>query len=84
MSTKGGVKADEGLLMMQELDDRLKEQIDKLEHVRLASAELKDSLSGVQHIAEGRARVHVYRISCQTVYSYTSQSNNNNNSFTIF
>ena len=32
--------------MMQELDDRLKEQIDKLEHLRLASTELKD-LSGV-------------------------------------
>ncbi|CAL8327051.1 unnamed protein product [Boreogadus saida] len=45
MSTKGGVRADEGLLMMQELDDRLKEQIDKLEHLRLASTELKD-LSG--------------------------------------
>ncbi|CAL8279221.1 unnamed protein product [Merluccius merluccius] len=46
MSTKAGVRADEGLLMMQELDDRLKEQIDKLEHVRLASTELKDTLSG--------------------------------------
>ncbi|CAL8317468.1 unnamed protein product [Lota lota] len=46
MSTKGGVRADEGLLMMQELDDRLKEQIDKLEHLRLASTELKDTLSG--------------------------------------
>ena len=43
MSAKGGVRADEGLLMMQELDDRLKEQIDKLEHLRLASTELKDS-----------------------------------------
>ncbi|KAG7276640.1 hypothetical protein CRUP_023206 [Coryphaenoides rupestris] len=45
MSVKGGVRPDEGLLMMQELEDRLKEQIDKLEHVRLASAELKDTLS---------------------------------------
>ncbi|XP_078127799.1 uncharacterized protein LOC144531508 [Sander vitreus] len=43
---KGGVRPDEGLMMMQELDDRLKEQIDKLEHVRLAAVELKDSLSG--------------------------------------
>ncbi|KAM7392762.1 hypothetical protein PAMA_007735 [Pampus argenteus] len=46
MATKGGVRPDEGLMMMQELDDRLKEQIDKLEHVRLAAIELKDNLSG--------------------------------------
>lgn len=46
MSTKRGVRPDEGLMMMQELDDRLKEQTDKLEHVRLAAVELKDSLSG--------------------------------------
>ncbi|KAM9440561.1 uncharacterized protein Hap1MRO34_025802 [Clarias gariepinus] len=39
-------RMDEGLMMMQELEDRLKEQIDKLEHVRLAAAELKDNLSG--------------------------------------
>ncbi|TMS08355.1 hypothetical protein E3U43_005838 [Larimichthys crocea] len=44
-------------MMMQELDDRLKEQIDKLEHVRLAAVELKDNLSGsnsdlTQSIAE--------------------------------
>lgn len=48
MGTKGGVRPDEGLMMMQELDDRLKEQIDKLEHVRLAAVELKDNLSGVR------------------------------------
>lgn len=47
MATKGGVRPDEGLMMMQELDDRLKEQTDKLEHVRLAAVELRDSLSGV-------------------------------------
>lgn len=35
-------------MMMQELEDRLKEQIDKLEHVRLAATELKDNLSGVR------------------------------------
>ncbi|TNN83230.1 hypothetical protein EYF80_006563 [Liparis tanakae] len=46
MSTKGGFRSDEGLMMMQELDDRLKEQIDKLEHVRLGAVELKDNLSG--------------------------------------
>lgn len=46
MSTKGGLKPDEGLMMMQELEDRLKEQIDKLEHVRLSAVELKDNLSG--------------------------------------
>ncbi|XP_053533105.1 uncharacterized protein LOC128629356 [Ictalurus punctatus] len=39
-------RMDEGLMMMQELEDRLKEQIDKLEHVRLAAAELKENLSG--------------------------------------
>lgn len=47
MTTKAGVRPDEGLMMMQELDDRLKEQIDKLEHVRLAASELKNNLSGV-------------------------------------
>ncbi|KAF7661502.1 hypothetical protein LDENG_00260470 [Lucifuga dentata] len=46
MATKRGVRPDEGLMMMQELEDRLKEQTDKLEHVRLAALELKDSLSG--------------------------------------
>ncbi|KAM6985724.1 uncharacterized protein FYW47_008017 [Aplochiton taeniatus] len=45
MSVKGA-RPDEGLMLMQELDDRLKEQIDKLEHVRLSATELKDSLSG--------------------------------------
>ncbi|KAF5909535.1 endothelial differentiation-related factor 1 isoform X2, partial [Clarias magur] len=39
-------RMDEGLMMMQELEDRLKEQVDRLEHVRLAAAELKDNLSG--------------------------------------
>uniref|UniRef100_A0A087XX90 Uncharacterized protein n=1 Tax=Poecilia formosa TaxID=48698 RepID=A0A087XX90_POEFO len=46
MAAKGSVRADEGLMMMQELDDRLKEQIDKLEHIRLAAVEVKDNLSG--------------------------------------
>ncbi|CAM9139840.1 unnamed protein product [Lampetra planeri] len=45
MAKKAAVRPDEGLMMMQELDDRLKEQIDKLEHVRLAAIELKDNLS---------------------------------------
>ncbi|KAM4527571.1 endothelial differentiation-related factor 1 homolog isoform 2-T4 [Odontesthes bonariensis] len=45
MATKS-VRPDEGLMMMQELDDRLKEQIGKLEHIRLAAVELKDNLSG--------------------------------------
>lgn len=48
MATKGGLRRNEGLMMMQELDDRLKEQIDKLEHVRLAAVDLKDNLSGVR------------------------------------
>lgn len=47
MATKAGVRSDEALMMMQEFDDRLKEQIDKLEHVRLAAVELKDNLSRV-------------------------------------
>lgn len=50
MSSKAGPRPDEGLMMMQELDDRLKEQIDKLEHVRLAAVELKDNLSGVGRV----------------------------------
>lgn len=33
-------------MMMQELDDRLKEQIDKLEHIRLSVGDLKESFSG--------------------------------------
>lgn len=47
MATKRGVRPDENLMMMQELDDRLKEQIDKLEHVRLAALDLKENLSAV-------------------------------------
>ncbi|XP_077478570.1 uncharacterized protein LOC144090712 [Stigmatopora argus] len=42
---KMSTRANEGLMMMQELDDRLKEQIDKLEHIRLAAVELKDDFS---------------------------------------
>ncbi|MED6232757.1 hypothetical protein ATANTOWER_002046 [Ataeniobius toweri] len=45
MATKSAVRSDEGLMMMQELDDRLKEQIDKLEHIRLSALEVKDNLS---------------------------------------
>ncbi|KAM6900897.1 uncharacterized protein PEZ65_019104 isoform 1-T3 [Lycodopsis pacificus] len=52
MATKGGVRSDEGLMMMQELDDRLKEQIDKLEHVRLGAVELKDNLCGSTSTAD--------------------------------
>ncbi len=32
---------------MQELEDRLKEHTDKLEHVRLSAVDLRDALSGV-------------------------------------
>ncbi|KAI1905072.1 hypothetical protein AGOR_G00012170 [Albula goreensis] len=46
MSGKEDKRPDEGLMMMQELEDRLKEQIDKLEHIRLSATELKDSISG--------------------------------------
>ncbi|KAM9307234.1 uncharacterized protein KZ484_000599 [Pholidichthys leucotaenia] len=45
MATKGAVRTNENLMMMQELDDRLKEHFYKLEHVRLAAVELKDNLS---------------------------------------
>ncbi|KAK5878866.1 hypothetical protein CesoFtcFv8_024237 [Champsocephalus esox] len=44
MAWKGGVRPDEGLMMMQEFDDQLKEQKDKLEHVRLSAVELKENL----------------------------------------
>ncbi|KAK3526979.1 hypothetical protein QTP86_006121 [Hemibagrus guttatus] len=40
-------RMDEGLMVMQELEDRLKEQIDKLEHVRMTAGELKENLSGI-------------------------------------
>ncbi|KPP73574.1 hypothetical protein Z043_107326 [Scleropages formosus] len=46
MSEKGGAKPNEGLMVMQELEDRLNEHIDKLEHIRLSATELKDNLSG--------------------------------------
>ncbi|KAG7476431.1 hypothetical protein MATL_G00082860 [Megalops atlanticus] len=46
MSGRDGKRTDEGLMMMQELEDRLKEQIDKLEHIRLSATELKDSIAG--------------------------------------
>ncbi|KAK5851992.1 hypothetical protein PBY51_023499 [Eleginops maclovinus] len=45
MASKGGVRHNERVMMMQEFDDRLKEQMDKLEHVRLSALELKDNLS---------------------------------------
>ncbi|XP_054613181.1 endothelial differentiation-related factor 1 homolog isoform X3 [Dunckerocampus dactyliophorus] len=45
MAKTVAIRPDEGLMMMLELDDRLKEQIDRLEHVRLAAIELKDNLS---------------------------------------
>lgn len=48
MSDRDALKVDEGLMMMQELEDRLKEHTDKLEHVRLAAADLRDALSGVR------------------------------------
>ncbi|KAK1787699.1 hypothetical protein P4O66_016192 [Electrophorus voltai] len=41
-----GKQRDEGLMMMQELEDRLKEHIDKLEHIRLAAADLRESPFG--------------------------------------
>ncbi|KAG1957677.1 hypothetical protein F2P79_007624 [Pimephales promelas] len=46
MSSKHTPRADEGLMMMQELEDRLREHTDKLEHIRLSTVELRDTLSG--------------------------------------
>lgn len=46
MSGRDALKTDEGLMMMQELEDRLKEHTDKLEHVRLSAVDLRDALSG--------------------------------------
>ncbi|KAI4897535.1 hypothetical protein NFI96_010534 [Prochilodus magdalenae] len=46
MVGRQGARMDEGLMMMQELEDRLKEQIDKLEHIRLTATDLKESLTG--------------------------------------
>ncbi|KAM8872360.1 uncharacterized protein ACB058_004344 [Synchiropus picturatus] len=46
MSNKPPIRPDESLLLMQELDDRLKEHVDKLEHIRLAAIQLKESLCG--------------------------------------
>lgn len=46
MADKSRVKSDEELMIMQELDDRLKEHIDKLEHIRLAAVQLRENLSG--------------------------------------
>ncbi|KAL6096802.1 uncharacterized protein ACO6RY_06039 [Pungitius sinensis] len=45
MANRAAVRSDEGLMMMQELDDRLQEHIGKVEHVRLNAVELKDNLS---------------------------------------
>ncbi|KAK9973946.1 hypothetical protein ABG768_022060 [Culter alburnus] len=45
MSGRHKLKADEGLMMMQELEDRLKEHTDKLEHIRLSAVDLRDALS---------------------------------------
>lgn len=47
MSGRHKLKADEGLMMMQELEDRLKEHTDKLEHIRLSAVDLRDALSEV-------------------------------------
>ncbi|KAL6463941.1 hypothetical protein MHYP_G00283320, partial [Metynnis hypsauchen] len=46
MVGRQGKRMDEGLMMMQELEDRLKEQIDKLEHIRLAATDLRENLTG--------------------------------------
>ncbi|KAJ0013055.1 hypothetical protein NQD34_017389 [Periophthalmus magnuspinnatus] len=45
MAPESAVRPDENLMMMQELEDRLKEQIDKLEHIRLAALNIKENLS---------------------------------------
>ncbi|KAF6729148.1 hypothetical protein FQA47_018411 [Oryzias melastigma] len=50
--SKRSVKTNEGLMMMQELDDRLKEQIDKLEHLRLAAVQLKDMSGSTSDLSQ--------------------------------
>ncbi|KAK7896565.1 hypothetical protein WMY93_021890 [Mugilogobius chulae] len=47
MASKSTIRPDENVMMMQELEDRLKEQIDKLEHVRLAALDIRENLSAV-------------------------------------
>ncbi|KAA0716226.1 hypothetical protein E1301_Tti022873 [Triplophysa tibetana] len=46
MSVRDARVRDEGLMMMQEFEDRLSEHMDKLEHIRLTAVDLKHHLSG--------------------------------------
>lgn len=46
MSSRAALSSDEGLMMMQELEDRLKEHTDKLEHLHLSALQLRDALTG--------------------------------------
>ncbi|XP_041095045.1 uncharacterized protein LOC121307038 isoform X3 [Polyodon spathula] len=45
MSLREGLKVDDNLALMKELEDRLKKQIDKLEHLRLSASEVKDNIT---------------------------------------
>lgn len=74
MTTKGRVKPDEDLMMMLELENRLKEQIDKLEHVRLAAVELKDNLSGVhEHTNTQMKYIDLCRIKSVLIFCGSEQ-----------
>ncbi|KAG2469757.1 EDF1 factor, partial [Polypterus senegalus] len=45
MALRDSLKIDENLVLMKELEERLKKQIDKLEHLRLSIAEVKDNMT---------------------------------------
>uniref|UniRef100_A0AAV2IUQ5 Uncharacterized protein n=1 Tax=Knipowitschia caucasica TaxID=637954 RepID=A0AAV2IUQ5_KNICA len=48
-SSRSRVGPEESLSVMQELEDRLKEQIDKLEHLRLSALDLREHVSAVRY-----------------------------------
>ncbi|MGH0175882.1 UNVERIFIED_CONTAM: hypothetical protein FKN15_071596 [Acipenser sinensis] len=45
MSLREELKVDDNLALMKELEDRLKSQIDKLEHLRLSASEVKNNIT---------------------------------------
>uniref|UniRef100_A0AAV2ITW2 Uncharacterized protein n=1 Tax=Knipowitschia caucasica TaxID=637954 RepID=A0AAV2ITW2_KNICA len=47
--SRSRVGPEESLSVMQELEDRLKEQIDKLEHLRLSALDLREHVSAVRY-----------------------------------
>ncbi|CAL9682057.1 unnamed protein product [Knipowitschia caucasica] len=49
-SSRSRVGPEESLSVMQELEDRLKEQIDKLEHLRLSALDLREHVSAASRL----------------------------------